>query len=167
MMTPDASRRRGHPRRGCSLADGGKGTQRLRLMLRSWQWAFPIASVLSFVGLYAVAAALYPGGTRIDPTRVGFSLAENYWCDLLDVVTYGRHQNCARPVAIAAMAVLCSGLAVLWWTWSRSSVNAVPRSSEARGALNGGNGENQKLSHVADRSERDRNPGGSPARFQR
>jgi uncharacterized membrane protein len=90
--------------------------QRVKLTLRSWQWAFPIASVLAFVALYVVAAVLYPGGTHVHPTRVGFSLADNYWCDLLDATTYGGQPNRARPVAIAAMAVLCSGLAVLWWT---------------------------------------------------
>ena len=44
----------------------------------------PIASVALFVGLYFVAAALYPGGTRAEPSRVGFSFADNYWCDVLD-----------------------------------------------------------------------------------
>jgi hypothetical protein len=44
-------------------------------------------------------------------------------------------------------------------------INAVPRSSEARGALNGGNGGNQDVSLVADRAQRDRNPAESPDAF--
>ena len=42
--------------------------------------------------------------------------------------------------------------------WNRSSRNAVPRSSEARRALNGGNRGVRGSTHVADRAERGRNP---------
>jgi protein-S-isoprenylcysteine O-methyltransferase Ste14 len=74
----------------------------------------PAPSVVAFVVLYAVAAWLYPGGTKADPNRTGFSFVDNYWCDLLDDVTYGGHPNRARPVAILATLVLSAGMGVLW-----------------------------------------------------
>lgn len=82
----------------------------------TFPWLLPIISVIAFVMSYATAARLYPGGTRADPQRVGFSFTENYWCDLIDVTTYAGRHNGARPVAIGAMIVLCMGLAVLWWS---------------------------------------------------
>jgi hypothetical protein len=81
--------------------------------LISW---IPAVSVGIFTGLYALSAYLYPGGTRDDPSRVGFSLVDNYWCDLLDARTCGGRLNPSRPIALAAMIVLCAGLSVLWWT---------------------------------------------------
>jgi hypothetical protein len=56
------------------------------------------------------------GGTKDNPSRVGFSLVDNYWCDLLDATTYGGRPNPSRPFALAAMIALCAGLSVLWWT---------------------------------------------------
>jgi hypothetical protein len=78
-------------------------------------WFAPMASVVTFVVLYALAALLYPGGTHSDPTRKGFSFVDNYWCDLLGATTCGGRPNPARPVAVVAMAILCTGLGVLWW----------------------------------------------------
>ncbi len=76
----------------------------------------PAFSAVAFAGLYALAAWVYPGGTKGDPRRVGFSLVDNYWCDLLDGTTYGGRPNPSRPIAQVAMVVLCAGLSVLWWT---------------------------------------------------
>ena len=80
---------------------------------RLLSWVLPIAAVLCFIVLHVVAAWLYPGGTRADPDRRGFSFVQNYWCDLLDTTTYGGRRNPARSVALAATAILCCGLAVL------------------------------------------------------
>jgi hypothetical protein len=82
----------------------------------AWASRIPAFSVGAFACLYALSAWLYPGGTKDDPTRIGFSLVDNYWCDLLDATTRGGHHNPGRPVAFAAMIVLCTGLSVLWWT---------------------------------------------------
>jgi hypothetical protein len=76
----------------------------------------PTLAVALFAALYAVAAWLYPGGTRSEPMRVGFSFVHNYWCDLLDAVAYSGRPNPARPVGLVAMGVLSVGLAVLWWS---------------------------------------------------
>jgi hypothetical protein len=81
---------------------------------RLLSWLVPVAAVFAFLVLYAVAAALFPGGTRAEPGRTGFSFLHNYWCDLMDATSYGGRANPARPIALAAMVVLCSGLAVLW-----------------------------------------------------
>ena len=81
---------------------------------RLLSWLVPIAAVIAFVALYAVAAVLFPGGTRAEPTRTGFSFLHNYWCDLMDATTHGGRTNPGRPVALAAMVVICGGLAVLW-----------------------------------------------------
>lgn len=85
-----------------------------------------VASVAAFICLYIVAAYAYPGGTRLDPARVGFSFVDNYWCDLLDAKTYGGRENPARPIAIAALMILCAGLSCLWW-WLPASFGAAAR----------------------------------------
>jgi len=36
---------------------------------RLLSWLLPLASVVSFVTLYSLAAFLYPGGTRDEPAR--------------------------------------------------------------------------------------------------
>jgi hypothetical protein len=81
---------------------------------RTVSWLAPIVGVALFVVLHVGAAAEYPGGTRTDPARVGYSFAQNYWCDLMDATTYGGKVNPGRPLALAAMGFLCAGLAVLW-----------------------------------------------------
>lgn len=94
----------------------------------------PIASVALFVGLYVVAAASYPGGTRAEPSRVGFSFADNYWCDVLDTTTYGGRPNPAAPIALGATVVLALGLAVLWWLAPALFPAARVRAFVVRGA---------------------------------
>jgi len=101
------------------------------------RWQFPIGGVLGFVVLYVVAAALYPGGTRDEPGRVGFSLVHNYWCDLLDQTTYAGVPNPARPIALAAMVVLCAGLAALWWGLPALFLHAPRRAMVVRAAAIG------------------------------
>jgi hypothetical protein len=88
--------------------------------------------VAAFVLLYTVAAWLFPGGTRAEPDRVGFSFLDNYWCDLLDEVTYGGRQNPARPVALVATIILSAGLATLWWSVPASCPDAPRRAALAR-----------------------------------
>jgi hypothetical protein len=75
-----------------------------------------VGSVVSFVLLYLLAALLFPGGTRAEPMRDGFTITGNYFCDLLDAHTYGGRPNPARWVALVGTAILCGGLACLWWS---------------------------------------------------
>ncbi|MEO6759945.1 MAG: hypothetical protein ABIO24_10870, partial [Saprospiraceae bacterium] len=65
--------------------------------------------------LYIWAAWLYPGGSRTEPDATRFSLLDNYWCDLFDVVTPNGQSNPARPVAIVAMLVLTCAFGLLWY----------------------------------------------------
>ncbi len=93
-----------------------------------------MGGVAAFVSLYATAAFLYPGGTRSDPGRRGFSFVENYWCDLLDATAGGGQPNPSRPVALAAMVCLAVGLSVFWWSAPMLFPEARRRSSLARTA---------------------------------
>ncbi|MFT3824495.1 MAG: hypothetical protein QM731_11265 [Chitinophagaceae bacterium] len=68
-----------------------------------------------FVLLYIIAALLYPGGSQFDPQAKGFSVLHNYWCNLLNVQALNGTPNTARPVAIAAMIVLCLSLSLFWY----------------------------------------------------
>ena len=81
---------------------------------RAWTFV-PDVCVAIFLALYLVAALLYPGGTRVDPSHEGFSVAQSYTCDLFEERGYGGRHNPGRPVALAAATVLALGLSVLWW----------------------------------------------------
>jgi hypothetical protein len=65
---------------------------------------------------------------------VGFSFADNPWCDLLDATTYGGRVNPGRPFAIAAMLTLCVGLATTWWNAPRAFPDARRRGVIVRAA---------------------------------
>ncbi len=81
---------------------------------REWSW-IPIGAVGFFLVCYISGAYLYPGGAKFNPASLGFSLIDNYWCDLFDSPTYGGQDNPARPVALVGISVLSIGLMVLWW----------------------------------------------------
>jgi hypothetical protein len=87
-----------------------------------------LVSVVAFAVSYVIAAVLFPGGTRAEPMRVGFSFRDNYWCDLLDTTTYGGRPNPASPIALVATVVLALGFAALSWT-----LPALFRSAKIRG----------------------------------
>lgn len=74
-----------------------------------------IWGIVLFICLYVLAAMLYPGGIRwSDPTR-GFAIRDSYWCDLLAPLSRNQEVNPARPVALAAMMILCVAMAWMWW----------------------------------------------------
>ncbi len=75
----------------------------------------PVGGMGMFVVLYAVAAALYPGGSPTDKTAKGFSWLHNYWCNLLTANAINGHPNPAQPVALLAMGVLCLSLIIFWY----------------------------------------------------
>jgi hypothetical protein len=74
----------------------------------------PISGIILFVGLYFVATTLYPGGSQVDSHSIGFSWANNYWCNLLNEKAINGQPNAAMPVAMAGMFVLCLSLASFW-----------------------------------------------------
>ena len=75
----------------------------------------PLVGLLIFVLLYLISTLLYPGGSTYDPSTAGFDWLQNYWCDLTCLVAKNGAPNTARPVALAAMIILCSSLAVFWF----------------------------------------------------
>lgn len=75
----------------------------------------PFIGFLFFILLYIVAASLYPGGSDVDKSAVGFSWLHNYWCELLASHAQNGSGNLARPVAITAMIVLCTSIGLFWY----------------------------------------------------
>ena len=75
----------------------------------------PLFGITLFAVLYAVCTLLYPGGSKAFPAAKGFDWQNNYWCDLTDAVARNGAENTARPVALAAMVILCFSLAVFWY----------------------------------------------------
>lgn len=75
----------------------------------------PLWSIVFFLGLYLLAAAKYPGGTKHDPTSFGFSVLENYWCDLLMEIAYNGEENPGRKIALFGLCILSFGLSIFWY----------------------------------------------------
>ncbi|MCC6372242.1 MAG: hypothetical protein IT236_14655 [Bacteroidia bacterium] len=100
----------------------------LRFILsRNRLTTIPTAGIVVFVLLYIAASSLYPGGSQHDLNSVGFSWLHNYWCNLLDERAMNGAVNTARPLALAAMLVLCLSVS---WFWI-----LFPRAFKLRGAL--------------------------------
>jgi hypothetical protein len=92
---------------------------------QSWWQLVPCLGAAIFCGLYVLAAFYYPGGSQNNRHSIGFSLLDNYWCNLLNNDALNGEPNVGRPYAIAAMVVLSCSLLFFWWqfssliTWSR------------------------------------------------
>jgi hypothetical protein len=70
--------------------------------------------ILSLI-LYFYAADLYPGGQAFNKSAVGYSHINNFWCDLLDHVTYSGLPNPARPYALTATIILAFSFLFFWF----------------------------------------------------
>jgi hypothetical protein len=69
-----------------------------------------------FVAAMAVAIASYPGGSWTQPNASGFSLARNFWCDLLRAQAINGADNAvARRWATVAFGALGVALWPYWW----------------------------------------------------
>jgi hypothetical protein len=79
-----------------------------KLLLSVW-------GILLFIAGYILAASLYPGGNDMDKTATGFSWQHNYWCELMATKAQNGMSNTARPVAIAALAVLSLSIILFWY----------------------------------------------------
>lgn len=79
----------------------------------------PIFGVLLFVVLYFIATFLYPGGSQVDKSSIGFSWMNNYWCNLLDENAINGQFNPAKPVAMTGMFILCLTLSFFWFLFPR------------------------------------------------
>jgi hypothetical protein len=74
----------------------------------------PVIGSIIFIALYIAAAILYPGGSQADNTTIGYSWTDNYWCNLLNDNAMNGQTNTAKPVAVAAMLILCISLSSFW-----------------------------------------------------
>jgi hypothetical protein len=74
----------------------------------------PSCGTIVFVILYITATFFYPGGSQIDKNSIGFSLINNYWCNLLNDTAINGSLNPAKPIALAGLIVLCLTLAIFW-----------------------------------------------------
>lgn len=90
-----------------------------RRHIATWILLTPILGILVFLILYIIAAFYYPGGSDINNTAQGFSIAHNYWCDLLAKGAKNGQLNPARPIAILAMTTLCTALSIFWYLLPR------------------------------------------------
>lgn len=67
-----------------------------------------------FVVFYVIAALNYPGGSYVAPSHEGFSLKNNYLCDLLDDQAINGASNSARIYARISLGLLCLSLILFW-----------------------------------------------------
>lgn len=76
----------------------------------------PLIGILVFIGLYILAAEFYPGGSNAEKTHIGFDWVNNYWCDLIARYAKNGMPNPGRNIALTAMIVLFSSLALFWFS---------------------------------------------------
>ena len=69
----------------------------------------PIATNLVFLLLYGFAASVYVNKSIDNETNLGFSLLNNYWCDLFSM------GSPSRPIALFALSLVCFGLCFFWY----------------------------------------------------
>lgn len=74
----------------------------------------PLLGISLFLLLFLLAASLYPGGSDNDRISKGFSLINNYWCDLMGKWAKNGMPNPAQPIAITAWIILCFSLCLFW-----------------------------------------------------
>lgn len=74
----------------------------------------PLFGTVLFAALYFIASLNYPGGSQFDKSAVGFSWANNYWCNLLNDHAINGQLNSAQPIALTAMLILCFSLTFFW-----------------------------------------------------
>ena len=74
----------------------------------------PVIGSFLFIILYLVAALLYPGGSQADKISSGYSLVNNYWCNLLYKTGINGLPNPGQPFAAAGVVVICFALSGFW-----------------------------------------------------
>ena len=64
--------------------------------------------------LFAIATALYPGGTRASPNSVGYDWAQNYVSTLFEATAINGAANPARYAAVPAMFFGCISVTAIF-----------------------------------------------------
>jgi len=80
---------------------------------KALKW-FASVGFAGFITCYILAAVYYPGGSDVHVNSSGFSLLENYWCELLSDYSKNGNQNEAQPFAFAALVFMNLALASSW-----------------------------------------------------
>ncbi len=94
-----------------------------------------LLGLLGYLGCMMASARLYPGGIWDDPSTVGFSFWENFWCDLLSPVAIGGGQHgLGSWLARAAFASFALSMFLFWPLGARFAGD----STEARRAVSFG-----------------------------
>ncbi len=84
-------------------------------MRRSFMYFIPIVGISLYAILFVYSASVYPGGSRIKPSQMGFDWIHNYWCDLMGKLSFDGQQNTSRPSAIVAWISVCVSMLVIFW----------------------------------------------------
>ena len=74
----------------------------------------PFLGMFLFLVFYILAAANYPGGSWQEFDSEGFSLINNYLCDLLDEYAINGELNRGRYFARFALGALCLSILQIW-----------------------------------------------------
>ena len=82
----------------------------------------PLFGTVLFATLYFIATMYYPGGSQFDKSAVGFSWANNYWCNLLNHYAINGQLNTSQPIALAALLILCFSLTFFWQLFPKYTV---------------------------------------------
>lgn len=75
----------------------------------------PIFGISAYAILFVYSASMYPGGSRIRPTQIGFDWIHNYWCDLMGKLSFDGQKNTSRPSAIIAWLCVCVSILLIFW----------------------------------------------------
>jgi len=84
-------------------------------MKRSLMYYIPIIGIGAYAILFMYSASMYPGGSRMRPSQVGFDWIHNYWCDLMGKLSFDGQVNASRPTAIAAWICVCTSILLIFW----------------------------------------------------
>ncbi len=74
----------------------------------------PVLGTLAFIATYFWASALYPGGTKFNHAAIGYDHLYNFWCDLLEPLSYSGKPNLGYSIALPATIGLCTSMVFLW-----------------------------------------------------
>ena len=74
----------------------------------------PVLGTVFFIFAYFWASALYPGGTKFNHAAIGYSHLYNFWCDLLEPLSYSGKPNLGYSIALLATVGLSSSMIFLW-----------------------------------------------------
>jgi hypothetical protein len=95
----------------------------------------PTLGCLAAMGMLIASTLQYPGGTDQSAETVGFRWAENFVCALFQPLALNGAANAARPLAFAALGLLCVCLGVVFFAISRSTTSRWHRSGIEIGGI--------------------------------